>query len=81
MGWTLTSLIEYVTELIALTIPLALGLALLAFFWSIVQGFGKTDDVKKRAELRQSILWILLALFVMVSLGGIIAVFTATLDI
>ncbi len=75
---TLTTLIQFITTLIAATIPIALGLALLAFFWGIFQAFGKTDSVDKRSEARQALVWSAIALFVVVSLAGIIAVFQAT---
>ncbi len=81
MGWSLTSLIEFITELIATTIPIALAFALLAFFWNIVQGFGKSGDAKKRSELVQALLWIVLALFVVIALGGVVAVITTTFDL
>lgn len=81
MGWTLTSLIEFVTELIASTIPIALALALLAFLWSIFRGFSNSDDSKKRAELKQSLIWTLLALFIVVTLAGIVSVLTSTFDL
>ena len=75
---TLTSLIQFVTSLIGLTIPIAAALALFAFLWGILRGFGKMESVDKRTEARQMILWALVALFVVVTLGGIIAVFTST---
>lgn len=75
---TLTSLIQYVTELIAYSIPLALGLALLAFFWNLFQTFGKVDSVEGRKEGMQALVWSAIALFVVVSLAGIIAIFQAT---
>ncbi len=75
---SLTSLIQLVTNLIGVTIPIALGIALIAFFWGIFQAYGKIDNVEKRVEARQTIIWSLIALLVVVSLGGIIAVFTST---
>jgi hypothetical protein len=75
---TLTSIIQLITTIIGATIPVALGIALLAFFWGIFQAFGKMDSVDKRAEARQAIFWSAIALFVIVTLGGIIALFTST---
>jgi uncharacterized membrane protein len=74
----LTDIIETVTELIGATIPIALALALLAFMWGVFQAFGKTDNVEGRSEARQAIFWSLIAIVVVVSLAGIIAIFTAT---
>lgn len=78
MSFTLTTLIEFVTRLIATTIPIAVALALLFFFWGLFKVFGKTDSVEGRSDAQQTILWSLIALFIIVSLGGIIAVFTST---
>lgn len=75
---SLTTLITDVTNLIALTIPIAVAIAFLVFFWGIFQGFGKMDSVDKRAEVRQALLWSLVALLVIVALGGIVALFGAT---
>lgn len=77
-GGTLKTIIDCVTDLVALVIPIAVAIALFAFFWGIFQAFGKLDNVEKRNEIRQTIVWSLVALFVIVTLGGIIAVFTAT---
>lgn len=75
---TLTQIINLVTCLIGLTIPLALALALLAFFWTLFQAFGKVDSADGRKDAYQALLWSGIALFVVVSLAGIIAVFQAT---
>lgn len=75
---TLTSLINQITALVGLVIPIALALALLAFFWGIFRAFGKTDSVDGRADARQTLLWSVIAMFVVLTLGGIIALFTGS---
>lgn len=75
---TLTTIIQQITTLIAYTIPIAVMLALLAFFWGVFQAFGKVDSVEKRKEARSALIWSGIALFVVVSLAGIVAVFQAT---
>lgn len=75
---SLRTIIELITCYIGLTIPIAFGIALLAFFWSIFQLFGKIDSVDKRAEGRTMLIWSLIALFVIASLGGIVAIFQST---
>lgn len=74
----LRDIIEVLTDLVGAVIPIAVALALLAFFWGIFQAFGKVESVDKRTEARQTIVWSLVALFVVVTLGGIIAVFLGT---
>ena len=78
MPSTLTEIINLITDLISLVIPIAVALVLLAFVWTIVQGFGKSDSVDRRAEVRQALLWTLIAIFVVLTLGGIVALFGAT---
>lgn len=78
-GWTLTTLITHITELVALVIPIAFAIALFAFFWTLFRGFGKTDSVDKRAEARQALVWSLIALFVIITLSGIVALFGASI--
>lgn len=75
---TLTSLIQFITELIGSTIPIFLALALFAFMWNIFQTFGNIDNVEKRKDGRDALVWSAIALFVIVSLAGIIAIFQAT---
>jgi uncharacterized membrane protein len=78
---TITSIIQLITSIINSTIPIAAGVALLAFFWGVFQAFGKIDAVDKRAEARQTIFWSLIALFVIVTLSGIIAVVSSTFNL
>lgn len=75
---TLTQIIGLITCLVGLVIPLALALALLGFMWGVFKAFGKTDSTDGRAEARQAILWSAIALLVVATLGGIIAVFQET---
>ncbi len=74
----LTDLIYYLAELIGYTIPISAAIALLVFFWGVFQAFGRLESVEKRTEVRQTIVWSLVALFVIVALGGIISIFLAT---
>lgn len=75
---TLTDLINLVTDLIAYTIPIAVALALLAFMWSAFQAFGKSDSVDGRKEARQMLLWSLIAIVVIATLGGLVALVSST---
>lgn len=77
--WTLTSLIEFITQLISITIPIAVAACLFFFFWGIVQVFFESEDTKKLAEGRSKIIWGLLALFVIASIAGIVSIVQATI--
>ena len=75
---TITSLIQQLTGLVNVTIGIATMIALFFVFWGIFQAFGNAENVDKRADARKTLVWSLIALFVIVSLGGIIAVFTSS---
>lgn len=48
------------------------GLALLAFFWGLMKFISKAGDEKSHAEGKSLMVWGLIALFVMVSVWGIV---------
>lgn len=75
---SITEIIYFIACLVGMVIPLAFAVALFAFFWKVFQGFGKADEVDKRSEMRQALVWAILALFVIITLSGIIALFGAT---
>ena len=75
---TLTQIIGLITCYAGMVIPLALAVALFAFFWGVFKAFGKTDSAESRSEAQQALVWSAIGLFVVVSLAGIIAIFQAT---
>jgi len=71
---TFHSLINIFIGLIKLTIPVLVGLALLAFIWGLVKFiFRVGGDEKAVSEGKNLMIWGLIALFVMLSAWGIIA--------
>ncbi len=52
--------------------PLIFGLALVFFFWGIVQFIRDAGNEKLRADGKQKIVWGVIALFVFVSIYGLI---------
>lgn len=60
------------TDLVTTAIPVVAGLALVVFFWGLAKFILKADDVKAREEGRQVMKWGIVALFVLVSVWGII---------
>ena len=75
----LTELIKFITRFVGSTIPIAVGLCLLIFLWGVFQVFGDAEDASKRKEGYTKIFWGLIALFVVVSLGGIVQILSNTL--
>ncbi len=72
---TLTDLIYRVTDLIQLAIPILIALALFFFMWSLMTmllgGVENKDELKKA---RNRMLWGVIVLFILLSVGGILAV-------
>jgi VIT1/CCC1 family predicted Fe2+/Mn2+ transporter len=73
---TLGDLITTATEVIWLAVPF--GLLLLLFFWSMAQLVMTTGDAEKRKQAKQRIVWGIIAIFVIFSLGGLIAAINGT---
>lgn len=60
------------TGLIDITLPVFVALALLVFFKGLIAFIAKSGDAKNHAEGRSLMIWGLVALFVMVSVFGIL---------
>jgi hypothetical protein len=67
-----TDLILIFIDLIIATLPLIAGLALLAFFWGMAKFILKAGSEDGREEGKQVMKWGIVALFVAVSLFGIL---------
>ena len=67
-------LVEIFTDLISVALPVIAGLAFLAFLWGLAKFvFRIGGDEKAVAEGKKFMVWALIALFIMVSLWGIIS--------
>ncbi len=68
---TLSSLLKIFVDLMLLAIPVIASLSLLSFFWGLVKFIAKAGagDVK---EGKQLMIWGTIALFVMVSIWGVL---------
>lgn len=62
-------------------IPLMFGLAIVYFFWGVIQFISKAGEEKAREEGKQKMLWGIIALFVFVSITGILTFIGNTLNI
>lgn len=75
----LTSLISYFTcVLISFVIPFLVALSVVAFVYGIIQYFLYPDNEEKKKNGKTFMLWGLIALFVMVSIWGIVGVLSNT---
>ena len=65
-------LIDAFRGLLKPIIPILLGLSLIYFFWGIGQFILHAGDQKSREEGKQKILWGVIALFVFISIYGLV---------
>lgn len=57
-------------------IPLLVAIALLAFFWRNIVALAKKDELVQKAEIKWYLFWGVIALFVMVSVWGLVGILT-----
>lgn len=69
---TFASVVADLISFINLLVGVLGALALVIFFWGLVKFIYHSDDAHSRQEGRKSILWGLIALFVLFSLYGIL---------
>lgn len=70
-GRTATQLLDQVTEVVQMLIPIIIGLALLVFLWGVIK-YVFVSDPKNKKEALPYITWGIISLFVMVSIWGIV---------
>ena len=77
---TFADFIKIFLDLIALLIPVIAGLALLAFFWGLAKFImNVSGDEKAVTEGKNLMIWGLVALFLMVSVWGLLRLFSGEL--
>lgn len=75
----LTELIDFFScTLMKSVVPLLVGLAVAGFVYGIIKYFLNPENEEKKKEGKTFMPWGLIALFVIVSMWGIVAIFTAT---
>jgi len=74
----LDSAITSIANLINRLVPLVIGLAVLFFLWAILRFVGSAGDEEKRKEARGLIIWGIVAIFVMVSVWGLVNILRNT---
>lgn len=66
------NIVTSIGNLVQLATPIVVGLALLAFFWGLVKFIFSAGDEDARKEAKGLMIWSVIALFVMISIVGII---------
>jgi len=75
---TVQQLVTIVGGIIASIIPIVIALALLFFFWGLAKFILHADDEAERAKGKNIMVWGIVALFVIVTVWGIIVVLQNT---
>jgi small-conductance mechanosensitive channel len=65
-------LIESIGRLVNIALPIVVGIALLAFFWGLVKFIFAQGNEEAKIEAKKIMLWGLVALFVMISVWGLV---------
>lgn len=74
----LTEIIQLITGLVLSVVPVVAALALLYFFWGIALFLFNIEDKEAIKKGRARMFWGLIALFVIISLGGILLLLERT---
>lgn len=75
------NIVESIGNLVDLATPIIVGIALLAFFWGLAKFIFSAGDETAKGEGKQIMIWGIVALFVIVSIWGIVRFIGDALDI
>lgn len=75
------SLVSSIGRLVGIALPIVVGIALLAFFWGLVKFIFAQGNEEAKTDAKKIMLWGLIALFVMVSVWGIVRFIGNAFDI
>ena len=68
----LKTLIESIGNLVGIALPIVVAIALLAFFWGLVKFIFAQGNEEAKTDAKKIMIWGLVALFVMVSVWGLV---------
>ena len=77
----LETLVTSIGRLVGLALPIVVGIALLVFFWGLVKFIFAQGNEEAKADGKKIMLWGLIALFVMVSVWGLVNFIGSSLGI
>ncbi len=78
---TATNVLTKVQDILDIVIPIVITLALIYFLWGVASYIMSSGDEEKRKEARNVMIWGIIALFVMVSVWGLVRFIGNTFDI
>ncbi|MCH7529515.1 hypothetical protein IIB50_00075 [Patescibacteria group bacterium] len=77
----LDNVIDTAGNLIGAVTPVVLALALLYFFWGLAKYILSAGNEEKKTEGRNIMIWGFLALFIMVSVWGLVGILAETFNV
>ena len=66
------TLITSIGRVVALALPIVVAIALLVFFWGLVKFIFAQGNEESKADAKRIMLWGIIALFVMISVWGLV---------
>lgn len=66
------TLIQSIGRIVGLLLPIVVAIALLVFFWGLVKFIFAQGSEEAKADAKKIMLWGIIALFVMVSVWGLV---------
>ncbi|MEK7613763.1 MAG: hypothetical protein AAB439_02730 [Patescibacteria group bacterium] len=75
---TLTDIINIITNLAQLVVPILVALALLFFLWGLATFILNAGETDKQKVGKDRMLWGLVALFFIISIGGLLVILQGT---
>ncbi|MFZ2621294.1 MAG: hypothetical protein WAX37_02185 [Minisyncoccia bacterium] len=69
----INGILNFIKTTVATLIPIMFGLAIVYFFWGLIEYIRAAGDPKKAAEGRSIMIWGVIAIAVMASIYGLVA--------
>ena len=70
----INALLNDIVNILIRTLPILIGLAIIAFFWSLIIYINAANDPAKRAEMRSYMIWSIVAFTLMTGLTVAISI-------
>jgi hypothetical protein len=80
-GGNIIGLVDLIGTVIGLLTPIVVGLALLYFFWGLAKYILASGDESAKESGKNIMIWGIIALFVMISVWGIVRLIGTTIGV
>lgn len=80
-GDALIGLLSVAQTLVTRLVPFAIGVAVIVFFWFLIKFITQSSDPAEQGKSKMGMVWSILALFVMVSIWGLVGFLGSLLGI